>query len=423
MSNSKHIVVSIVEGHVVRNLLENGLLDLLGQKSFQVTLVTPATLVPAFRKRWQRSWVRFAQLEPLIPSRRRSRLNLFRRKLARSGWRRCSRLLLDWERRMMGDCPPEYLRIFDETRYDVVLATHIHLPLEAPILNGAYVRGIPSVGVVNSWDNVYKGIGSHPDLAVVWNDVNRQEMIDFEGYHPDSVKPIGVPAFDPYFDPSNIWSRERFCRQFDLDPTRPILLYSTIGQYVRCFEETYLLEALLRAIAGDRFRVRPQIICRLHPWTKQELFAPYRQHFDVRFSRYENYVPTLDWCPTKDEVILAANILRHSAVCITPGSTMALEAAVFDTPVVVPIFNDWQPGIWRDYYARFCLAWHFGRLVREKLVPLAHNLDELVGWITKYLDEPSLLQLERKRIVRDYVMVTDGQATKRLADTVASFVR
>ena len=381
-------------------------------------MLTPAHAVPVFRERWQRPGLRLAPLLPFQASGRQKKLARARRMAAKRGRHGIARRLFALERKWVANCPKAYQNLLDEHPWDVVLATHIHLPFEVPLMNAAYVRGIPTVGLVNSWDNVYKGINAHPDHAVVWSDVNKNELIDFEGYPAERITPIGPPAFDPYFRPENQWSREELCRRFDLDPERPILLYATLGQYVSFFEETYLLEALLQGIEEDCFARRPQILCRLHPWSRQELFEPYRDHPDVRFSRYETYIPTLNWCPTRAEVVLAGNLLNHSDVCVTPGSTMALEAALFDTPTLVPIFNAYQPTVWEDYYTKYCLAWHFGRLVREEMLPVARTFEEMIDWINRYLAEPSLYREGRRRIVEEYVQFTDGNAVERLADVV-----
>lgn len=418
MSVAKHLLISISEGHVVRNLLENGLLDRLLERSFEITLLTPAYAIPAFCERWERPGVRLEKLLPFASSKAQRRLAHLRRRLAKQGRPRLARKLLVRERRMVSNCPQAYKDLLDAYPWSLVLATHIHLHIEVPLVNAAYVRGIPTLGVVNSWDNVYKGIRAHPDCALVWSGINKQEMMDFEGYPTQRVLSIGAPAFDCYFSPETLWPREAFCRHFDLDPGRPIILYATIGQYAKFFEETYLLEVLLRAIREDRFSTRPQIICRLHPLTKQELFESYRTHPDVRLSRYEHHVPTLNWCPTREETILAANLLHHSAVCMTPGSTMALEAAIFDTPVLMPVFNGYQPEVWEDYYARACLAWHFGRLVREEMLPMARTDDEMIDWINRYLADSSLYRDGRERIVKDYVEFTDGKAVERLVEVI-----
>lgn len=386
------------------------------ERSFEITLLTPASAIPAFRRRWERPGVWLEKLLPFESSKAQRRLAYVRRRLARRGSRGLARKLLARERRMVSNGLKAYEALLDAHPWSLVLATHIHLHVEVPLVNAAHVRGIPTLGVVNSWDNVYKGIRAHPDYAVVWNEINKREMIDFEGYEAQRVLPIGVPAFDPYFRRENLWSRDVFCRQFDLDAGRPIILYATVGQYVKFFEETYLLEVLLQASKDGRFKQRPQIICRFHPYTKPELFEAYRSHPDVRFSRYEHYVPTLNWCPTREEVITAGNLLHHSAVCVTPGSTMALEAALFDTPTLVPIFNNYQPEVWDDYYTRYCLAWHFGRLVREQMLPVARSDEEMIDWINRYVADPSLFRRGRARIVEEYIQYTDGRAVERLAD-------
>ncbi len=338
--------------------------------------------------------------------------------LAKRGRSGAAQRLLGLERRYVANVPKAYQDLLDERPWDVVLATHIHLLFETPLMNAAHRRGIPTVGIVNSWDNVYKGIHAHPDRAVVWSDVNKREMIDFEGYPAERVTPIGAPAFDSYFRPENRWSREDLCRHFGLDPARPLIVYATIGQYVKFFEETYLVEALLRGIRENRFARRPQIVCRLHPWTKTELYEPYRDHPDIRFSRYENYVPTLNWCPTREETVLAGNLLAHSDICMTPGSTMALEAALFDTPVLVPFFNEYQPEVWDKYFTQRSLARHFGRLVREQMLPVVYTYEEMIDWINRYLADASLYRQERERIVAEYVQFIDGKAVDRLVEVV-----
>ena len=41
-----------------------------------------------------------------------------------------------------------------------------------------------------------------------------------------------------------------------------------------------------------------------------------------------------------------------------------------------------------------------------------------VGWINRYLDDPSLYRAERASIVRDWVQFTDGHSGRRLGDEI-----
>ena len=90
---------------------------------------------------------------------------------------------------MVSNCPKVYAELLDAHPWSLLLATHIHLHAEVPLLNAAYVRGIPTLGIVNSWDNVYKGIRAHPDYALVWSEINKKEMINFEGYEDAKTHP------------------------------------------------------------------------------------------------------------------------------------------------------------------------------------------------------------------------------------------
>ncbi|MHB1277561.1 MAG: hypothetical protein ACYC1Q_04120, partial [Bacteroidia bacterium] len=271
----------------------------------------------------------------------------------------------------------------------VLLCTHIHLAHERPLANLAYHYGIPVLGIVNSWDNVYKGIMTHVDKALVWNRVNKREMHSMEAYPEKSVDIFGVHAFEPYFDNSNLLSREDFARKIGLDPGRPILVYASLGQFVPFFEETFILDKLIEFCGKYDISNRPQIICRLHPWSKRALFDRFEGQEDLIYSEFKTYIPTLNWAPTFEEVVFSANMLHHADICISPGSTMVLESAYFNTPVVVPVYNDYQPYIWEDYYSRFCLAWHFGRLVRKNWIELARNDEEFFGQLGDYLAHPA----------------------------------
>src|SRR5690606_29255115 len=147
-----------------------------------------------------------------------------------------------------------------------------------------------------------------------------------------------------------------------LDLERPVLLFATLGQFNQQIDETNPLERLLEAIDTGQIPGRPQVVLRLHPWSRAAYFARFASRPDVRLSRYENYVPGLGWTPTREETILAGNLLRHADVLLSPGSTMCIEAAIFDTPTVVPVFNDYMPEQFAAYFESTWLQQHFRRL-------------------------------------------------------------
>jgi hypothetical protein len=421
------IVISLPEGQNVRNLLENNIIEELNRvfQQPEIFILTPAYNISSFTDIWSaKGNIKWGKLLPFQTSRKQRYLYAYRRKFAQRKMLSISRFLLAREREIEYSGYEYYRQLLSEKpKETIVLCSHIHLPFEIPLANTAKKLGIPVIGLVNSWDNVFKGIQTHPDKVLVWGDVNHQDMLDMEGYDPTKVKAVGAPPFDLYFDPSTCQSREDFCQTVGLDPKRPIFLYASIGQYVPFFEETFLLRELeLIAQEFERDK-RPQIICRLHPWSKKELFKDFASNKDIVFSAFENYVPTLNWCPTRKEVVFSANLLKHCAICISPGSTMVLEAAIFNTPTLVPVYNGYQPEIWDNYYKRFCLAMHFGRLARNRFVPIVRNRSELKEWVMKFLEDPSAMKNERERIVKDYIKYNDGASIKRIVNELKAASR
>ncbi len=411
-----NIAISITEGRTVRDLFYNGLLDYFVQAGCFVSIFTDAVAVPQFTSLWQNSQIEFRPFFPYEPSAWDTRSYWIGRQFLRWKIPGLFKSWVEWNEKLSKHPRQEYLQFFKEHRPEILLTTHAHLPQESELLSAAHQSGIPTLGVVRSWDNVYKGLRSRPQRLAVWNEINRQEVIELEGYSSESVEVIGSPQFDPYFDPGEIWSRARFAKVFELDPNRPILVFGSLGYFFPGFDETCWMDILLQIMDEGSLPGNPQLICRLHPWSRLEHFQKYASHPDVRISYVDRYWPSLTWYMTRDDVVLVGNMLRHAAVVITPGSTITLEAAIFDRPTIVPIFHPYQPERARKYFNTWVLGKHFGRIERLDLVPIIRQQADFVPAIRKAMEEPTWYQAQRAKLVRDYVHFTDGSSTRRLAD-------
>ena len=418
----KHIAISITEGRTIRDLFYNGLLDYLREAGFDLTVFTEAVDVPAFTQEWPD--VEFVYLKPYELNRGQKRAFSVRRSLIR---RRALRPLLKrwlrFEEQRFHPPHPRYAEVLRERGTSLLLATHAHLAREMQVISTAHSLGIPTLGIVRSWDNVYKGIRARPQHLAVWNEVNRQEVLDFEGYAPDHVHIVGSPQFDPYFAEDAIWPREKFFEHFELDPMRPVILFATKGYFIAGNDETVWMDALVEALNAGQIDGQPQVICRLHPWSRYEHFEKYAAHPDVRLSYVNRYWPALTWYMTRDDVVEMANMMHHSALTITPGSTVTLEAAIFDRTTIVPIFHTYQPERMADYFATWVLGKHYGRLAKNDLVPIVRMVEDYAPAINRALAEPAWYRDQRAQLVRDYVHYTDGQSTKRLAELAVKLAR
>lgn len=413
------VLIEIGEGHIVRNLLENDLLALLTDAGAEVLLVTPGARVPRFVDRYSQPGVTLRDL----PVRSWSRGEQYEFALSQLLLRRGQRGLQRSLHRRLGvrlalARAPEAEQLVVEWKPDVVVGTHLTQMYSRGMIAAACVRGIPTLGNLNSWDNVYKGLRCYPDRVTCWSEHNREELCRLTGYGLDDVEIIGAPAFDAYFRSDAQWTREELAARMGLDPRRAILLFATLGQFQQNIDETSPLEALLREANEGRIQDDPQVVVRLHPWSREVYFGPLLRDPRVVVSRYEGYVPGLTWTPTRDEVVLAGNLLRHSDVVVTPGSTMSIEPAIFDTPTLVSVFNEYMPEVFEEYFRRTWLDQHFGTLYKNDWVPIARDAASMTAAINRALSDRKWYREGRRHIRERILGPLDGNATTRFAQCI-----
>ena len=109
-----------------------------------------------------------------------------------------------------------------------------------------------------------------------------------------------------------------------------------------------------------------------------------------------------------------ADTLYHSDVVLNVASTIAIEASIFDTPVI-NIGFDGQPGpndvLMKWHYG----STHFQKVVRSGAVRIAQSGGEMVDLINMYVDDPSTDAAGRRRIVAEQCEFTDGRSAQRVA--------
>lgn len=420
MRKLKLVTLSFTEGRVVRDLFHNGLPDLLIQKGYSLDIFTPAAQVPSFTHQWAQPGVEFYPLKPYFMDAKAYRAQEIRKHLLK----RVPALLPFWlnlEKKLLVKADPEMVDILRERKPGLVVVTNPMQHHEQPIFGAAQTLDIPTLGVIRSWDNLYKGLRIRPDTLAVWNPINRQEAIDLMKYSPNQVKIIGSTQFDPYFDLTGILEREQFAAKLKFDPKRPIITLATLGPFQHQYDETYLMDWLIDAIQAGAIPKKSQLVCRLHPASRLEQFLKYLDYDFVRLSWIEGYIPSLAWTMSKEDVYFVGNLLRHSDVVISPGSTITIETAIFDTPTIVPIFHTYQPELGKLQFGQH-LSTHFRRLKDLDLVPIIENAADLAGAINQALADKSWYQGQRKQLVRDYVQFTDGKSSDRLVTLILNLV-
>lgn len=413
----KNIYLCINRGRRVRDLLRLGMLDtLLSLPDIRVVLLSPAYRVPEFLSEFESDTLVHRPLYPLHPSLSMMGVDELARRYANSKFQTSIwRFIQDWLLKINSG----YSELFLDFPPDLIITANLLYYDDASIIYKARKCGIKTLGLMRSWDNILKRLILRTDFLSVWNPVNKKEAVDVEHYKPENVYITGAPDFDLYFSPDTLKSREDFFKSLGLDPCKKLLVYATVGT---AGEETYLLDVLLEGIAQRRFVEDVQIVCRLHPSSRLEYFWKYREHPKLRFSFINKYIPTLGWTMTREDVSHVANLLHHADVLVSPGSTLTIEAAIFDTPTVVPVFNAFEPEATQKYYDKV-FARHFKRIAERGLVPVIYDVDSLIQYINRYLQDHTLDARQRQQLVQDYVYYTDGKSGERVANLILQLIK
>ena len=155
---------------------------------------------------------------------------------------------------------------------DLVVVTPMLYPgsREDEALRAARSEGVPSAGLVLSWDNLStKGsFHSPPDTLVVWNEDQRREAVQLYGVPSERIEAVGAPVFDYLFSSRYRPDRQTFLSEAGLPSNSRFLLYAVSsalglgpGGEVTLVRR---LTSMLRELEPSN-DLRPKILVRPHP--------------------------------------------------------------------------------------------------------------------------------------------------------------
>ena len=323
---------------------------------------------------------------------------------------------------------PSAEALFDRYRPVLYVASSPGLIFsELPLLRTAARRRVRSMAVDPSWDNFTNKLlpVRRVNRLVVWNELMRDQAIDLHGYQPDEIRVAGVPQFDGYFrslgggQPS---SRDTFFRKIGADPSRRLVTVTTTPQELYSHHD-HVLRVLMAAVAAGRFPYPTQVLVRLHP--RDEINA-YREFAGVPHLLIEK--PFRQTVTTGDGLAIdimaehqqhLADTMRHSDVVVNVASTIAIEASIFDTPVVNVSFDGEASSAFAQSARRYYRFTHYVNITRHHAVRVAENPGQLVEWVGRYLQDPALDRDGRRAVVEEQCQFLDGRSAERVAGYVA----
>ncbi|HMD90322.1 MAG TPA: hypothetical protein VKF38_14255 [Anaerolineaceae bacterium] len=336
-------------------------------------------------------------------------------------------------RRQMAFSPDLYTDLFEKYQPGLVVASTAGWRLDRYLLRQAALRSIPTAAAVVGWDNPssYSLPGAPLNWINCWSEIQKQELVLGSDWEAARVNVGGIPSYDGYFRKQWLMSRAEYFNLHHLDPNRKLLGYAC--SFITFSPNYQNVAALAKLVAGDQLAEPSQLLIRLHPnhFMDEPLFASERERIRQLARELPN-VHVVEPVPlggelgyySGEDMPEKTSMMAYSDVFLTVYSTMVVEAAIHDRPIVSVCFD--APGGWNQP-GRFSLAlskigdWPTHQRFRQaRAGRVALNDVELCEAINGYLQYPLVDQDNRQKFIRDECTFVDGSAGRRTGEYLLS---
>jgi hypothetical protein len=332
--------------------------------------------------------------------------------------------------------PSIYSDLFEQYRPDLVVASTPGWRWDRYLLREAAARGIDTAAVIVGWDNPssYRLPGAPVKWINCWSEIQKQELVLGSDWAPEQVHIGGIPSYDGYFRRTWQMPREEYFALHGLDPHRKLLAYAC--SFVTFSPNFANIQALAELVNADAFREPTQLLIRLHP----NHFMPGSLYEDeanrVRaLIRDMPHVHLVEPVPlggelgyySGEDMPEKASMMAYADVFLTVYSTMVVETAIHDRPIVSVCID--VPGGWNTP-GKFSLSlreigeWptHL-RFRAAGAGRVTYDVQSLKEAVDGYLANPFADQRQRQKFIREECTFTDGSAGRRTGDFLGELVK
>ena len=328
--------------------------------------------------------------------------------------------------------PNLYTDLFESHKPDLVIASTAGWRLDRYLLREAALHNVPTMAAIVGWDNPssYAIRGAPVDYVTCWSELQKEELVDGSDWDPERVNIGGIPSYDGYFRKTWQVSKADYFKLHNLDPQRKLISYAC--SFVHFAPNFPNVEALAKLVSSDSLAEPSQLLVRLHPshfQDKPRIFAEERERIRGLEKKYPHVHVVLPVALggslgyySGEDMDEKSSMMSHSQVLVTVYSTMVVETAVHDTPIVAAVID--TPGGWNKK-GKFSLSlkqignWPTHKRFREaRAGRVAQNGSELRNILNAYLNNPSLDSAERRKFVEEEITITDGTSGKTTAEYI-----
>lgn len=291
--------------------------------------------------------------------------------------------------------------------------------------------GLPAFAVITNYDNIVNmGFpGFKPTCLAVWSQQMADEAIKLQGLPASKIEVTGPVQYDRLLHPLPI-GREAFLKSINLDPSQKTIFFAGGVNITRYFEIYNLFVERKQGVWSEpvNFILRPyphvKVLSSPGWQVLEKLFAEARVYIsnpgaiDASGDRTEEWRSDLSFEEGPDEL---SYLLWYSDVMVNIFSTISLEAAICDLPVIHLGYDSYTFGHRFNTTTAFQQRQtHNRRKLRLAASKVAKNEMELVTFIGQYLSDRTLDREARREYAVSECGELDGQAGVRLTEMIRS---
>lgn len=327
--------------------------------------------------------------------------------------------------------PNLYANLFERYKPSLVVAATPGWRLDRYLLREAAQRGIQNLACIVGWDNSssYSLPGARVDWANCWSEIQKEELMLGSDWRAEQVHVGGIPSYDGYFKRMWVLPRAQYFAQHNLDPERALISFAC--SFVSFSPNLQDVEALARLVSREQLSKPAQLLVRLHPNHFMDVPRFIEEREKIRaLARELPHVHVVEPVAlggelgyySGEDMSEKSSMMAHSDVFTTVYSTMVVEAAVHDRPVLSVCLD--SPEGWRG---KFTLplsqigGWPtHSRFLQSGAGRVALTEDELRDLLNQTLENPHAQRAARQEFIRRECTFTDGSAGARTGEYILS---
>lgn len=235
------------------------------------------------------------------------------------------------------------------------------------------------------------------------------------------IRLSGIPQYDRYVRPKTR-SREEFFKKIGCDPAKRLVVFAPFGPTLSDsdWEAIDLLHSLIPSrVPGAELFVRFQpndfidaLELKKRPWLRYDLPG-------IRYGSERGG----DWDMTEKDLRQLTDTLHHASVVVCYMSSIVVDAALMEKPVINIGFPLKVPGRASKNPLLYYRSEHYANALRSGGIRMVESVDELVHWLNAYIADPAIDREARVRLLREQCWKSDGKSGERLARIILDAIR